>query len=128
MGCFSENSKLMEHFNNPHNVGDMENPDAIGHVGNAQCGDIMELYLKIENEIIVDAKFKTFGCAAAIASTSVLTDLVKGKSLSKALNISNKEIKEMLGKMPAHKYHCTMLAADALKDAIKKYKEKDETK
>jgi len=125
MGCFSENGKLMEHFRNPHNVGGMKNPDAIGHVGNARCGDIMELYLKIDNNKIFDIKFKTFGCAAAIASTSVLTDLVKGKTLDEALNVSGKEIKEMLGEMPAHKYHCTMLADSALKDAIKNYKEKN---
>ncbi len=126
MGCFDQNSKLMEHFKDPHNVGEMENPDAIGHVGNARCGDIMELYLKIKDNKIIDAKFKTFGCAAAIASTSVLTDLIKGKKIDQVLDISHQEIKKVLGKMPAHKFHCTVLAENALKEAIKNYKEKNE--
>jgi len=126
MGCFDQNSKLMEHFKDPHNVGELKNPDAIGHVGNARCGDIMELYLKIKDNKIIDAKFKTFGCAAAIASTSVLTDLIKGKKIDQVLDISHQEIKKVLGKMPAHKFHCTVLAENALKEAIKNYKEKNE--
>ncbi|MBU4370149.1 iron-sulfur cluster assembly scaffold protein [Patescibacteria group bacterium] len=122
MGCFDENSEIMEHFFHPRNVGKIDNPDAIGHVGNPKCGDIMDLYLKIKDNIIIDAKFQTYGCAAAIASTSVLTELIKGKSIYEALKISNKKIREVLGEMPPHKYHCTVLAEQALKAAIEDYK------
>jgi nitrogen fixation NifU-like protein len=92
--------KVMEHFRNPRNVGDMENPDGIGHVGNPVCGDIMELYIKVKDNIITDAKFKTFGCGAAIATSSMVTELVKGKSLEDALQISNRAVAEALGGLP----------------------------
>ena len=123
-GCFKENSKIMDHFFHPRNMGTMKNPDAIGKIGNPMCGDIMHIYLKIKDNIIKDIKFQTYGCAVAIASTSVLTELVKGKSLAEAKKISNKKIREILGDMPVHKYHCTILAEQALKSAIKNYEKK----
>ncbi|MCK5534242.1 Fe-S cluster assembly scaffold protein NifU [bacterium] len=113
--------KVMEHFRNPRNVGELENPDGIGHVGNPVCGDVMELYLKIKDNIIVDVKFKTFGCGAAIASSSILTELIKGKSIDEALAISNKSVIEALGGLPRIKMHCSVLAEDALKSAIDDY-------
>ena len=113
--------KVMEHFKNPRNVGDMENADGVGHVGNPVCGDIMELYIKVKNGNIVDAKFKTFGCGAAIATSSMITEIVKGKSLKEALRISNKTVAEALDGLPAVKMHCSVLAEDALKSAIKDY-------
>ena len=113
--------KVMEHFRNPRNVGDMENPDGIGHVGNAICGDIMELYIKVDDGIITDAKFKTFGCGAAIATSSMVTELVKGKTIEKALSISNSAVVEALGGLPAVKMHCSVLAEEALKSAIDDY-------
>ncbi|MBI4188620.1 MAG: Fe-S cluster assembly scaffold protein NifU [Chloroflexi bacterium] len=111
----------MDHFRNPRNVGDMENPDGIGHVGNPVCGDIMELYLKIKDSIIVDAKFKTFGCGAAIATSSMVTEMVKGKTISEALEISNRAVAEALGGLPPIKMHCSVLAEEALKSAIDDY-------
>jgi len=128
MGCFDENSEILEHFFHPRNVGKIDNPDAIGKVGNTMCGDIMEIYLKVKDNIIEDIKFQTYGCAAAIASTSVLTELVKGKSINEALKISNKKIRDILGDMPQHKYHCTVLAEQTLKDAIEDYKKKQKKK
>lgn len=125
MEQFDKNSELMNHFLHPRNVGKLDNPDAVGKVGNVVCGDIMEIYLKVEDNVIEDVKFQTFGCAAAIASTSVLTELVKGKTIKEALEISNKKIREILGEMPAHKYHCTVLAEQALKDAIENYQKKN---
>ena len=116
--------KVMEHFRNPHNVGEMENPDGIGHVGNPVCGDIMELYIKVKNDIITDAKFKTFGCGAAIATSSMVTDMVKGKSIPEALVISNKAVAEALGGLPPVKMHCSVLAEQALKSAIDNYYKK----
>ncbi len=113
--------KVMEHFRNPRNVGEIENPDGIGHVGNPVCGDIMELYIKVENNIIVDAKFKTFGCGAAIATSSMVTELVKGKSIDEALAVSNKAVAEALGGLPPIKMHCSVLAEEALKSAIDDY-------
>jgi nitrogen fixation NifU-like protein len=113
--------KVMEHFKNPRNVGDMENPDGVGHVGNPVCGDVMELYIKVNNGIIVDAKFKTFGCAAAIATSSMVTEMVKGKSIKEALKISNKAVVEALDGLPPAKVHCSVLAEDALKSAIEDY-------
>jgi nitrogen fixation NifU-like protein len=110
--------KVMEHFKNPRNVGEIENPDGIGHVGNPVCGDIMELYIKVEDNIIVDAKFKTFGCGAAIATSSMVTELVKGKTIDKALKISNRAVAEALGGLPPIKMHCSVLAEEALKSAI----------
>jgi len=113
--------KVMEHFRNPRNVGEIENPDGIGYVGNPVCGDIMELYIKVKNNIIVDAKFKTFGCGAAIATSSMVTELVKGKSIDEALAISNKAVAEALGGLPPIKMHCSVLAEEALKSAINDY-------
>jgi len=113
--------KVMEHFKNPRNVGEIENPDGVGHVGNPVCGDIMELYIKINGSTIVDAKFKTFGCGAAIATSSMVTEMVKGKSVSEALEISNKAVAEALGGLPSVKMHCSVLAEEALKSAIEDY-------
>jgi nitrogen fixation NifU-like protein len=113
--------KVMEHFKNPRNVGEMENPDGVGHVGNPVCGDIMELYIKVKDEMITDAKFKTFGCGAAIATSSMVTELVKGKSIKEALEISNRAVAEALGGLPPIKMHCSVLAEEALKSAIEDY-------
>jgi nitrogen fixation NifU-like protein len=113
--------KVMEHFRNPRNVGEIENPDGIGHVGNPVCGDIMELYIKVSNGNIVDAKFKTFGCGAAIATSSMVTEMVKGKSIGEALAISNRAVAEALDGLPAIKLHCSVLAEEALKSAIEDY-------
>ena len=113
--------QVMEHFSNPRNVGEIENPDGIGHVGNPVCGDIMELYIKVNGGVIVDAKFKTFGCGAAIATSSMVTELVKGKSLGEALKISNRAVAEALGGLPPIKMHCSVLAEEALKSAIDDY-------
>jgi len=113
--------KVMEHFKNPRNVGEMENPDGIGHVGNPVCGDIMELYIKVNGSTITDAKFKTFGCGAAIATSSMVTELVKGKSIEEALEISNRAVAEALGGLPPIKMHCSVLAEEALKSAIEDY-------
>lgn len=113
--------KVMDHFKNPRNVGEMENPDGVGRVGNPVCGDIMELYIKVESGIIVDAKFRTFGCGAAIATSSMVTEIVKGKSIKDALKISNKTVAEALGGLPAVKMHCSVLAEEALRSAIDDY-------
>ena len=122
MNGYSE--KVMEHFRNPRNVGEMKNPDGIGHVGNPMCGDIMELYIKVKDNIIVDAKFKTFGCGAAIATSSMVTELVKGKTVDEALEISNRAVAEALGGLPPIKMHCSILAENALKSAIEDYLKK----
>ena len=119
-------AKVMDHFQNPRNVGGMENPDGIGHVGNAVCGDIMELYIKVDDNIITDAKFKTFGCGAAIATSSMVTELVKGKTIDEALEISNKAVVEALDGLPPIKIHCSVLAEEALKAAIEDYQSKSE--
>lgn len=116
--------KVMEHFRNPRNVGEIENPDGIGHVGNPVCGDIMELYIKVKDNIIVDAKFKTFGCGAAIATSSMVTELVIGKSVDEALAVSNKAVAEALGGLPPIKMHCSVLAEEALRSAIDDYLKK----
>jgi nitrogen fixation NifU-like protein len=116
--------KVMDHFRNPRNVGEMENPDGIGHVGNPICGDIMELYIKIKDNVITDAKFKTFGCGAAIATSSMVTEMVIGKTIDEALEISNKTVAEALGGLPAAKMHCSVLAEDALRSAIDDYRSK----
>ncbi len=113
--------KVMEHFKNPRNVGEIENPDGTGHVGNPVCGDIMELYIKVNNNTIVDAKFKTFGCGAAIATSSMVTEMVKGKSIGEALKISNRAVAEALDGLPPIKMHCSVLAEEALKSAIEDY-------
>jgi nitrogen fixation NifU-like protein len=120
--------KVMEHFKNPRNVGEMENPDGVGYVGNPVCGDIMELYIKVNDGIIVEAKFKTFGCGAAIATSSIVTEMVKGKSIEKALKISNKAVAEALDGLPPVKMHCSVLAEEALKSAIDDYLEHQKLK
>ncbi|HHU92948.1 MAG TPA: Fe-S cluster assembly scaffold protein NifU [Halanaerobiaceae bacterium] len=117
--------KVMEHFRNPRNVGSIEDADAIGEVGNAVCGDIIKLYLKIKDDVIEDVKFKTFGCGAAIATSSMVTELVKGKTLDEALQISNKTVAEALDGLPPVKMHCSNLAADALHKAIKQYRQEE---
>ena len=116
--------KVMDHFRNPRNMGEMENPDGVGKVGNPVCGDMMELYIKVENDIITDVKFMTFGCGAAIATSSMVTELVKGKTLDEALKISNATVAEALDGLPPVKMHCSVLAEDALKAAIEDYKTK----
>ena len=113
--------KVMDHFTNPRNVGEIENADAVGEVGNAKCGDIMKIYMKIENEIIVDVKFQTFGCASAIATSSMATELIKGKSVDEALELSNKAVVEALDGLPPAKIHCSVLAEEAVKAAVKDY-------
>ena len=123
MALYSE--KVMDHFTNPRNVGIIENADGVGKVGNAKCGDIMEIYLKIENGIIADVKFQTFGCGSAIASSSMATELIKGKPLSQALELTNKAVAEALDGLPAHKLHCSVLAEEAIRAAIKDYYDKN---
>jgi nitrogen fixation NifU-like protein len=117
-------SKVMDHFAHPHNVGEIENADGVGTVGNPVCGDVMRLYIKVENDIITEAKFKTFGCGAAIATSSMVTDLVKGKSIKEALQISNAAVAEALGGLPKVKMHCSVLAEEALKSALNDYYKK----
>lgn len=119
--------KVMDHFLNPRNVGKIKNPSGIGHVGNPICGDVMELYIKVKGEKIADAKFKTFGCGAAIATSSMVTELVKGKSLDEARKISNKVVAEALGGLPPVKMHCSVLAEQALNQAIDDYLSKKTT-
>ncbi|WP_425061185.1 Iron-sulfur cluster assembly scaffold protein IscU [Sporomusa carbonis] len=113
--------KVMDHFTNPRNVGEIKNASGVGEVGNAKCGDIMRIYLQVDNDIITDVKFKTFGCGAAIATSSMVTEMVKGKTLDEALEISNQAVAEALGGLPPAKMHCSNLAADALHEAIKDY-------
>ena len=120
--------KVMEHFKNPRNVGEIENPDGVGHVGNPVCGDIMELYIKVNDGTITDAKFKTFGCGAAIATSSMVTEMVKGKTVEQALEISNRAVAEALGGLPPIKMHCSVLAEEALKSAIEDYLAKSKQK
>lgn len=116
--------KVLEHFQSPHNYGKMENPDGTGKVGNPQCGDIMYLYIKVKNNKITDIKFETMGCAAAIATSSIVTDLAKGKTLEEAEKIDSKKVVESLGGLPVIKVHCSLLAVEALKKAIDEYREK----
>jgi len=116
--------KVMEHFMNPHNVGEMETPDGVGEVGNPQCGDIMRIYLRIENDVITDAKFMTFGCGAAIASSSMATDLIKGKTLEEAWEVTNKAVAEALNGLPPVKMHCSVLAEEGIHKAINDYRDK----
>lgn len=115
------NDKVMEYFMNPKNVGDMENPDAVGTYGSPVCGDMMEIYLKVEDNIITDAKFKTFGCGSAIASSSVATEMIKGKTLEEALALSNKNFVDELGGLPGPKIHCSVMSEQAVKLAIYNY-------
>jgi nitrogen fixation NifU-like protein len=119
MSQYSE--KVMDHFAHPRNVGEMENPDGVGKVGNPVCGDIMNLYLRVKDGVITDATFKTFGCGAAIATSSMVTELVKGKTVKDALAISNRAVAEALGGLPPIKMHCSVLAEEALKAAIDDY-------
>ncbi len=123
MALYSE--KVMDHFTNPRNVGVIEDADGVGEVGNARCGDIMKIYLKISNGIIEDVKFKTFGCGSAIASSSMATEMIKGKPLSQALELTNKAVAEALDGLPAHKMHCSVLAEEAIRSAIKNYYDKN---
>lgn len=116
--------KVMDHFTNPRNVGEIENPDGVGEIGNPVCGDIMKLYIKVKDNRIVDVKFKTFGCGAAIATSSMITELVKGKTLDEAEKISRKTVADALDGLPPNKMHCSNLAADALHKAIEDYKSK----
>ncbi len=113
--------KVMDHFTNPRNVGEIEDADGIGEIGNAKCGDIMKMYIKVENDIIVDVKFKTFGCGSAIATSSIATEMIKGKSIQEALTLSNKAVVEALGGLPTHKIHCSVLAEQSIRAAIADY-------
>ena len=116
---------VMDHFRNPRNLGKMENADGIGEVGNAKCGDIMKMYIKVEDGIITDVKFNTFGCGSAIASSSMATEMIKGKSIDEALELSNKAVVEALEGLPTHKIHCSVLAEEAVKAAVKDYYDKN---
>lgn len=119
MALYSE--KVMDHFRNPRNVGALEDADGVGEVGNAKCGDIMRIYLKIENDVVSDVKFETFGCGSAIAASSMATELIRGKPLSETLQLTNKAVVEALDGLPAHKVHCSVLAEEAIKAAVKDY-------
>ncbi len=122
--CRVYNDKVMDHFRNPRNVGEVENPDGVGQAGNPVCGDIMELSIKVEGDVIKDVKFKTFGCGAAIATSSMVTELVKNKRIDEALTVSNKAVAEALGGLPPIKMHCSVLAEEALKAAIEDYRKR----
>ena len=119
MALYSE--KVMDHFRNPRNVGVIEDADAVGEVGNAKCGDIMKMYLKIEDDVVQDVKFETFGCGSAIASSSMATELIKGKPLSEAAQLTNQAVTEALDGLPAHKIHCSVLAQEAIQAALDDY-------
>ena len=119
MALYSE--KVMEHFRNPRNVGVIENADGVGEVGNAKCGDIMKIYLKIENDTVTDVKFETFGCGSAIASSSMATEMIRGRSIEEALELTNQAVTEALGGLPPHKVHCSVLAEEAVRAAVKDY-------
>ncbi len=119
MMLYSE--KVMDHFSNPRNVGEIEDADGIGEVGNAKCGDIMKMYIKVENNVITDVKFKTFGCGAAVATSSIATEMIKGKTIDDALNLTNKAVVEALEGLPPAKLHCSVLAEQAMKSAIADY-------
>ena len=118
--------KVMDHFMNPRNVGTIDDADGVGEVGNAKCGDVMKIFIKVDNDIISDVKFQTFGCGSAIASSSMATELIKGKPLSQALELTNKAVAEALDGLPAHKLHCSVLAEEAIKAAIEDYQKKKE--
>ena len=123
MAIYSE--KVMDHFRNPRNVGRLEDADGVGEVGNAKCGDIMTIYLKIKDDRIEDVKFETFGCGSAIASSSMATELIKGKSVADAMALTNKAVAEALDGLPAHKLHCSVLAEEAIKSALLDYYKKN---
>ena len=112
---------VMDHFMHPRNVGEIENPDGVDQVGNAKCGDIMKMYLKIRDNVIQDVKFETFGCGSAIASSSMATEMIKGKTIDEALAVTNRQVVDALGGLPAHKLHCSVLAEESIKSAIKDY-------
>ncbi len=116
--------QVMDHFENPRNVGEIEDANGVGTVGNAKCGDIMRMYLKVENDVIVDVKFKTFGCGAAIATSSMATEMVKGKTIGEALKLTNQAVADALGGLPPVKMHCSMLAEEAIRAAIEDYRAK----
>ncbi len=122
MALYSE--KVMDHFRNPRNVGVIEDADGVGQVGNAKCGDIMKMYLKIEDDIITDVKFETFGCGSAIASSSMATEMIKGKPVEEAMKLTNKAVAEALDGLPAYKMHCSVLAEEAIQAALEDYKAK----
>lgn len=124
MALYSE--KVMDHFRNPRNVGVIEDADGVGEVGNAKCGDIMKMYLKINDDVIEDVKFETFGCGSAIASSSMATELIKGKPVSEAVELTNKAVAEALDGLPAHKLHCSVLAEEAIKAALEDYHSRQE--
>ena len=124
MALYSE--KVMDHFLHPRNVGVIEDANAVGEVGNAKCGDIMKMYLKIEDDIIQDVKFETFGCGSAIASSSMATEMIKGKLLSEAMQLTNQAVTEALDGLPAHKLHCSVLAEEAIQSALEDYRKRQE--
>ena len=117
--------KVMDHFTNPRNVGEIPDADGVGEVGNAKCGDIMKMYIKVHNGVLTDVKFKTFGCGAAVATSSMATELIKGKPISEALTLSNKAVVEALDGLPAQKIHCSVLAEEAVRAAIRDYYDKN---
>ena len=119
MALYSD--KVMDHFQHPRNVGKLDDADGIGEVGNAKCGDIMRMYIKVKDDVITDCKFNTFGCGSAIATSSMATELIKGKPISEALELSNKAVVEALDGLPAHKIHCSVLAEEAVRAAVKDY-------
>ena len=116
--------KVMDHFQNPRNVGKMDDADGIGEIGNAKCGDIMKMYIKVKDNVITDVKFNTFGCGSAIATSSIATEMIKGKTIEEALTLSNKAVVEALDGLPANKIHCSVLAEQAVKAAVKDYYDK----
>ena len=120
--------KVMDHFQNPRNVGKMEDADGVGEVGNAKCGDIMKMYIKVKDDIITDVKFNTFGCGSAIATSSMATEMIKGKSIDEALELSNKAVVEALDGLPTNKIHCSVLAEEAVKAAIEDYRSRQTAK
>ena len=122
MALYSD--KVMDHFRNPRNLGKLDDADGIGEVGNAKCGDIMKMYLKIDNDIITDVKFETFGCGSAIASSSMATELIKGKPVAEAMKLTNKAVAEALDGLPDYKMHCSVLAEEAIRSALEDYEKK----
>ena len=124
MALYSD--KVMDHFLNPRNVGSLEDANAVGEVGNAKCGDIMKMYPKIEDDVIQDVKFETFGCGSAIASSSMATELIKGKPVSEAMQLTNKAVAEALDGLPDYKMHCSVLAEEAIQEALSNYKKENE--
>ena len=117
--------KVMDHFSNPRNVGEIDDASGVGEVGNAKCGDIMKMYLKIDHDVVTDVKFETFGCGSAIASSSMATELIKGKPLAEVLTLTNKAVAEALDGLPAYKMHCSVLAEEAIKAAVKDYYDRE---